>query len=69
MSSIFIKVFYFSDAGSYTSDAVGKASLDHLFDFDPVNNRIDFSPDTKARVRILESAIARMSQDVSTAAA
>jgi hypothetical protein len=38
-------VYYMSDAGSYTVDAGGLKSLDHLFDFG--DGTMDFSPSTR----------------------
>ena len=38
-----IKVFYMSDAGAYTSDAGGKASLDYLFEFNKDEQKMNFS--------------------------
>jgi hypothetical protein len=38
-----IKVFYMSDAGAYTADAGGRASLDHLFEFNKDQQTMSFS--------------------------
>ena len=43
-------VFYQVDAGSYTADAGGLKSLDHLFVFDKGKGQMDFSVDVAARV-------------------
>ena len=43
-------VFYQADAGSYTEDAGGLKSLDHLFIFDKGKGRMDFSANVAAKV-------------------
>ena len=43
-------MFYQSDAGSYTEDAGGLKSLDHLFEFDRPKGRMDFSVNVVAKV-------------------
>jgi len=43
-------VFYQVDAGSYTEDAGGRKSLDHLFVFDSRKGKMDFSPNIAAKI-------------------
>lgn len=43
-------VFYQVDAGSYTEDAGGHKSLDHLFVFDKKKGQMNFSPNTAAKI-------------------
>jgi len=43
-------IFYQVDAGSYTEDAGGLRSLDHLFVFDKGKGRMDFSVNVAAKV-------------------
>lgn len=43
-------VFYQSDAGSYTEDAGGIKSLDHMFTFDKGKGQMDFSINVAAKV-------------------
>ena len=43
-------VFYQVDAGSYTEDAGGLKSLDHLFVFDRVKGQMDFSVNVAAKI-------------------
>ena len=43
-------VFYQADAGSYTEDAGGLKSLDHLFIFDKGKGQMDFSANVAAKV-------------------
>jgi len=43
-------VFYQADAGSYTEDAGGLKSLDHLFVFNPGKGQMDFSVNVAAKV-------------------
>jgi len=45
-----ILIFYQVDAGSYTEDAGGLKSLDHLFVFDTGKGRMDFSVNVAAKV-------------------
>ncbi|MBU6323685.1 MAG: hypothetical protein KGI41_03055 [Patescibacteria group bacterium] len=52
-----LKVFYQSDAGSYTEDAGGKRSLDRLFSFDPEAGEMRFSPEVERRIRELDSVV------------
>ena len=46
-------IFYQVDAGSYTEDAGGKKSLDHLFIFDRKKGQMDFSLNTAAKINQL----------------
>ena len=46
-------IFFKLDAGSYTENAGGKKSLDHLFIFDEKNKNIDLSPDIKKRIDLI----------------
>ncbi len=43
-----LKMFYICDAGAYTSNAGGKASLDHLFQFNPEQGEASFSDDIES---------------------
>ena len=52
-----LKVYYMSDASSYTLDAGGKESLDSLFEFDPQHNKIDFSDRVKSRISDLKKSL------------
>ena len=45
-----ILIFYQVDAGSYTEDAGGLKSLDHLFVFDPLKRQMDFSVNVSAKI-------------------
>lgn len=45
-----VLVFYQVDAGSYTEDAGGLKSLDHLFVFDKAKGQMDFSLNVAAKV-------------------
>ncbi len=47
--------YYMSDAGSYTVDAGGKRSLDHLFIFG--EGRMTFSPDTEWKMQLLRKVL------------
>jgi hypothetical protein len=49
------RVFYICDAGSYTTDAGGRASLDKLFTFQSADGVVtaQFSPETQARFNTL----------------
>ena len=46
-------IFFKLDAGSYTENAGGKKSLDHLFIFDEKNKNIDLAPDIKKRIDLI----------------
>lgn len=54
-----LKIYYQVDAGSYTTDARGKDSLDHVFSFDPVRRSMDFAPLERARIAELESLLGK----------
>lgn len=49
-------VYYMADASSYTADAGGKASLDHLFVFDRMGRKLSFSPEVARRIDVLREA-------------
>lgn len=49
-----LQAFYMSDAGSYTEDAGGKASLDHLFVFDHDKRVAAFAPAVAEMMRPLQ---------------
>jgi hypothetical protein len=49
------KIYFMMDAGSYTADAGGVASLDYLFDFKP--GKMYFSPWAKPRIDLLDTAV------------
>lgn len=52
-----LTVFYRCDAGSYTEDAGGKRSLDHLFEFDGEKRELRFAPHTNETIKRLRSKI------------
>lgn len=52
-----LKIFYQSDAGSYTVDAGGRASLDNLFEFEPDEREMFFAPKIQARIDELDAAV------------
>lgn len=49
-----LKIYYQVDAGSYTTDAEGRDSLDHVFSFDSKNGCMDFAPLERARIAELD---------------
>ena len=49
-----VLIMYKTDAGSYTEDAGGKNSLDHLFEF---GETINFSDATAEKIEKLRSAL------------
>ena len=49
-----LKIYYQVDAGSYTTDAGGRDSLDHVFSFDSKNGYMDFAPLERARIAELD---------------
>jgi hypothetical protein len=49
-----LKVYYFSDASSYTSESGAKGSLDRLFVFDANKRKLELSDKLKSRLEILE---------------
>ena len=55
-----LKIFYQSDAGSYTVDAGGKASLDNLFEFEPDDREMMFAPKIQSRIEELDAAVERI---------
>lgn len=55
-----VKIFYQSDAGSYTVDAGGSASLDNLFEFEPDDRIMSFSPRIQARIDELDAAVEKI---------
>lgn len=52
-----LKMFYICDAGAYTSDAGGIASLDRLFNFDPNNGKVAFSESTETKYQKLVKSL------------
>lgn len=52
-----LTVFYRVDAGSYTEDAGGKYSLDHLFEFDREKKELRFSPQTNEKITKLRERV------------
>lgn len=50
-------IIYRCDAGSYTKDAGGKASLDHLFKFNKEDKTLNFSDEIQARFDRLRESI------------
>lgn len=54
-----LRIFYICDAGSYTADAGGQASLDYLFQFHPEEHRIEFSKDTEEKYQRLIQEISQ----------
>ncbi len=65
-----LKIFYQSDAASYTVDAGGKKSLDGLFKFDPESGKMDLIGDAAVKVSSLETVMDRrleaLSQKIDT---
>lgn len=55
-----VKIFYQSDAGSYTVDAGGRASLDNIFEFEPDDRIMGFAPKIQARIDELDAAVERI---------
>lgn len=58
-----LTIYYQSDAGSYTNDAGGKPSLDHLFTFDPQNGVMQFSQDTERKMNQLYNEVRRVERE------
>ena len=56
-----LEIYYKVDAGSYTKDAGGLKSLDHLFLFSPKKGTMDFSSGVKKKVGVLKKEIKRTS--------
>lgn len=52
-----LTIFYRCDAGSYTEDAGGFKSLDHLFIFDREKPVLSFAPDVLDKVQKLKNAL------------
>ena len=52
-----LSIYYRCDAGSYTEDAGGFKSLDHLFVFDRNTLSLTFAPDILLKVQELEDSI------------
>jgi hypothetical protein len=54
-----LKMFYICDAGSYTADAGGQASLDYhfIFNVSDENSVADFSPETEVKYQELLSIV------------
>jgi hypothetical protein len=52
-----LQIYFMCDAGSYTEDAGGVKSLDSKFRFHPEQGRMEYSPETKAKVQMLEAKI------------
>lgn len=52
-----LTIFYRCDAGSYTQDAGGFKSLDHLFVFDRKKSVLLFAPDILSKVQKLKNAL------------
>ena len=52
-----LSIYYRCDAGSYTEDAGGFKSLDHLFVFDRNAPSLTFAPDVLSEVQKLEESI------------
>jgi hypothetical protein len=52
-----LKIYYQSDASSYTEDAGGERALDALFDFDAEKGSLSFSSDAQKRISILDKDI------------
>jgi hypothetical protein len=50
-------IYYMSDVSAYTSDAGGQPSLDYVFSFDHENRKLDFKPDSKAKMSELMELI------------
>lgn len=52
-----LEIFYKADAGSYTVDAGGKASLDNLFVFQPETGSMHFAPQYEDKMEILRREV------------
>jgi len=52
-----LTIFYRVDAGSYTEDAGGFKSLDHLFIFDRKKPELKFSPEIAGKIEILQRSV------------
>ncbi len=52
-----LKIVYMSDAGSYTVDAGGTKSLDHIFAFRPDEREMDFAEPFKTYIAQIEEAL------------
>ncbi|KKR19015.1 MAG: hypothetical protein UT48_C0038G0002 [Parcubacteria group bacterium GW2011_GWE2_39_37] len=52
-------VFYKCDAGSYTENAGGQASLDDKFIFDETSRTVEFAPETELKINKLKEMIKR----------
>ncbi|MFV1917254.1 MAG: hypothetical protein ACC618_02125 [Patescibacteria group bacterium] len=52
-----LTIFFKVDAGSYTENAGGLKSLDHLFVFNPEKGTIDFSPEVERKVKKLREEV------------
>lgn len=55
-------ILYQVDAGSYTQDAGGYASLDYLFEFDQKNHSMGYSPMINSKMEILRSSVNKLPQ-------
>lgn len=54
---LLLSIFYRVDAGSYTEDAGGFKSLDHLFIFDHEKPELTFSPEIAGKIEILQKHV------------
>ncbi len=52
-----VSIYYKCDAGSYTKDAEGKESLDHLFEFDHEQKQLRFAPAINETMQALRTTV------------
>jgi len=52
-----LTIYFTVDAGSYTLDAGGKKSLDHLFVFNPDKRKVKFSPKIELKMKQLKKKV------------
>ena len=52
-----LTIYFQSDAGSYTVNAGGKASLDRMFIFEPSEGRMSFAPRVEEKIQALKRLI------------
>ncbi len=57
-----LNIYYRADAGSYTQDAGGHRSLDHLFVFDPVRRTMSYSEKVQEQIDQLGKEIHKLYQ-------
>jgi hypothetical protein len=60
-----LKMYYMSDASSYTTDAGAHGNLNYLFKFDPDTNQVNFSPRAQYNVDVLQAHITGLTASAS----